>query len=85
VLAEGLIWLLRWYQRWLSPLLPGSCRFRPTCSDYAIEAIASFGSLKGGWLASRRLTRCHPWGGSGYDPVPERPGGPGDGRPTPSA
>lgn len=61
---------IRLYQRFISPLLPPSCRFTPTCSQYAIEAVSKYGILKGSWLALRRLLRCHPWGGSGYDPVP---------------
>lgn len=62
--------LIRAYQLLLSPLLPPSCRYEPSCSHYAAEAIAEHGSLRGSWLALRRLLRCHPWGGSGYDPVP---------------
>ncbi len=62
--------LVRGYQLLISPVLPGSCRFYPTCSSYAIEALGHHGALKGGWLALRRITRCHPWGGSGLDPVP---------------
>ncbi len=58
------------YQWGISPLLPGSCRYLPTCSDYAREAIERHGPVRGTWLAVRRLGRCHPWGGSGYDPVP---------------
>ena len=65
-----LILPLRFYQLSISPLFPPSCRFTPTCSQYAIEAIRRHGPLKGLWLALRRLSRCHPWGGSGYDPVP---------------
>ena len=61
---------IRLYQILLSPVLPHSCRFIPTCSAYAVEAIMTHGVLRGGWLALRRLARCHPWGGSGYDPVP---------------
>jgi putative membrane protein insertion efficiency factor len=61
---------IRLYQRFLSPLLPPSCRFTPTCSHYAVEALARHGAVKGGWLALRRIGRCHPWGGTGYDPVP---------------
>jgi uncharacterized protein len=63
--------LIRGYQLFLSPVLPPACRYLPTCSDYAAEAIGKHGAGAGTWLALRRLTRCHPWGGSGYDPVPE--------------
>lgn len=65
-----LIGLIRFYQYAISPHTPPSCRFVPTCSQYGIEAIRKYGALKGGWLTIRRLSRCHPWGGSGYDPVP---------------
>lgn len=58
------------YQRCISPMTPPSCRFTPTCSQYALEAIKKHGPIKGLYLAVRRLLRCHPWGGSGYDPVP---------------
>ena len=68
--ARGLIFLIRGYQHALSPLLPASCRFTPSCSAYAAEAVRTHGAVRGGWLATRRLLRCHPWGGSGYDPVP---------------
>jgi putative membrane protein insertion efficiency factor len=63
---------IRVYQYCISPLLPPSCRFYPTCSAYAVEAIMVHGVLRGSWLTLRRLARCHPWGGSGYDPVPPR-------------
>ena len=66
-------WLIEGYRRWISPMLPPTCRYTPTCSEYAIEAIDRFGLLRGGWLAVRRLLRCHPFGGWGSDPVPERP------------
>jgi putative membrane protein insertion efficiency factor len=62
--------LIRGYQRALSPLLPPSCRFHPSCSQYALEAIGRHGALKGTWLAVRRLARCHPFHPGGFDPVP---------------
>lgn len=63
--------LIRFYQRAISPLTPASCRFRPTCSAYAFEAIQKYGAWKGGWLALKRLLRCHPfYKGDPYDPVP---------------
>lgn len=63
---------VRAYRYLLSPLLPPSCRYTPTCSAYALEALARHGALRGGWLALRRILRCHPWGGCGHDPVPPR-------------
>jgi putative membrane protein insertion efficiency factor len=63
--------VVRGYQLLISPLLAPSCRYLPSCSDYAIEALARHGALRGSVLALRRLCRCHPWGGSGYDPVPQ--------------
>lgn len=60
------------YQRCISPMLPQCCRFTPTCSQYALEALRRHGPLRGSWLALRRILRCHPWGGSGYDPVPPK-------------
>lgn len=63
---------IRLYQWTLSPVLPRSCRFAPSCSEYAAEAILAHGPFTGGWLAFRRILRCHPWGGHGYDPVPVR-------------
>lgn len=62
--------LVRFYQVCISPLKPASCRFTPTCSQYMLQAIRKYGPLKGIWLGAKRLLRCHPWGGSGYDPVP---------------
>ena len=62
--------LIRGYQRYLSPLLPDSCIYSPTCSQYALEAIEKYGVLKGGWLALLRILRCHPFHKGGYDPVP---------------
>jgi len=70
--AWPLIQLVRLYRLAISPWLGGNCRFDPTCSSYAIEALQKHGVFKGTWLAMRRIGRCHPWGGSGYDPVPER-------------
>ena len=61
---------VRAYQLVLSPLLPPSCRFTPSCSAYALEALSRHGALRGTWLATRRLARCHPWNPGGYDPVP---------------
>lgn len=63
--------LIRIYQLTLSPWIGQNCRYLPTCSAYADEAIARHGAVRGGWLALRRLSRCHPWGGSGLDPVPD--------------
>ena len=62
---------IRAYQLAMSPLLPSSCRFTPSCSHYAIAAIERHGAIKGVWLGTKRICRCHPWGGSGYDPVPD--------------
>jgi len=69
-LAYPLILLVRFYRLALSPWLGMNCRFDPTCSSYALEALQVHGVFKGSWLAARRIGRCHPWGGSGYDPVP---------------
>ncbi len=69
-MARLFLSLIRFYRRWVSPLTPPSCRFTPTCSAYAEEAVGEHGAARGGWLALRRLLRCHPFGGSGYDPVP---------------
>lgn len=66
------IFLIRGYQLLLSPLLGGNCRFHPTCSEYAIEAMRAHGVARGSWLTVRRIGRCHPWGGAGHDPVPPR-------------
>lgn len=70
IAALPLIGLVELYRHAVSPLLPPSCRYTPTCSQYALEALRKYGPLKGSWLTLRRLSRCHPWGGSGYDPVP---------------
>jgi putative membrane protein insertion efficiency factor len=71
VLAWPLIQLVRLYRIAISPWLGSNCRFDPTCSSYAIEVLQTHGILRGSWLAARRIGRCHPWGGSGYDPVPK--------------
>ncbi len=65
-----LIWIIRGYRQFISPLLPPSCRFQPTCSQYAIQAIERFGVSKGSFLAIKRIMRCHPFHPGGYDPVP---------------
>jgi len=70
VLAFLLRGLIRAYQFLVSPVLPPACRYLPTCSEYAADALLAHGAARGSWLALRRLARCHPWGGSGYDPVP---------------
>ena len=66
-----LILIVKGYQQLISPLLPATCRYDPTCSHYTIKALKIHGLLKGGWLAIKRIGSCHPWGGSGFDPVPE--------------
>jgi hypothetical protein len=73
-LRAALVWLLTlpiyFYKACISPFTPASCRFTPTCSQYALEALKKHGPIKGLWLSIKRIARCHPWGGSGYDPVP---------------
>jgi uncharacterized protein len=64
-----LLQLLRAYKWGISPILPSACRYLPTCSEYAIEAVEHYGAVRGGWMALRRILRCHPFAGSGYDPV----------------
>ncbi|HLW61230.1 MAG TPA: membrane protein insertion efficiency factor YidD [bacterium] len=61
---------IRFYRRWISPYTPPACRFYPSCSEYALEAVQRYGLFRGGWLALRRLCRCHPFHPGGYDPVP---------------
>lgn len=65
-----IVFLIKAYQVLLSHYLPHACRFQPTCSQYMIDALKKFGLIKGLWLGVKRLFKCHPWGGSGYDPVP---------------
>jgi putative membrane protein insertion efficiency factor len=69
-----LVLLIKLYKYLISPMIGPRCRFLPTCSDYALEALQRHGLLRGGWLALRRIGRCHPWGDSGYDPVPPTAG-----------
>jgi len=70
-MKKVLLWLIRFYQRHISPAFPPRCRFSPTCSAYAFEAVSKYGAFKGGWLALRRFLRCHPfYRGEWYDPVP---------------
>jgi putative membrane protein insertion efficiency factor len=70
ILALPFIGLIKLYQLMISPWLGPSCRFTPTCSQYGLEAFKKYGVLKGFWLTVKRISRCHPWGGHGYDPVP---------------
>lgn len=72
LLILPLILLIKNYQIFISPFLPGVCRYRPTCSQYMIEALRTHGLVKGLYLGIKRILRCHPWGGSGYDPVPPK-------------
>ena len=70
MLARAMIAAIRFYRKGISPLKPPVCRFTPTCSQYGLEAVERYGAARGGWLLVKRLARCHPFGGSGYDPVP---------------
>ncbi len=72
IFSYPFILLVRFYQTAISPYTPAACRYSPTCSHYTIEAFEKHGLFSGGWLALKRICRCHPWGGSGYDPVPEK-------------
>ncbi len=72
ILTYPLVLLVRFYQIAISPYTPASCRYTPTCSNYTVEALQKHGLFYGGWLAIKRISSCHPWGGEGYDPVPEK-------------
>ncbi len=69
VLKKPALILIKFYQYVIRPMLPNSCRYTPSCSQYATDAINKYGGIKGSWLSIKRIARCHPWGGSGYDPV----------------
>ncbi|WP_248723822.1 membrane protein insertion efficiency factor YidD [Seonamhaeicola sp. ML3] len=69
-LIAPFLFLIKVYQLFISPITPATCRYNPTCSQYSKEALKKHGLFKGGWLAIKRILSCHPWGGSGYDPVP---------------
>lgn len=70
MLIYPFIVLVKFYQNFISPLTPATCRYSPTCSNYTLEALKKHGLFKGGWLSLKRIISCNPWGGSGYDPVP---------------
>ncbi|KGO82069.1 membrane protein insertion efficiency factor YidD [Flavobacterium beibuense] len=72
IIITPFVLLVRFYQGAISPFLPSACRYTPTCSQYTIEALQKHGLFKGGWLSIKRIASCNPWGGRGYDPVPER-------------
>ncbi|ANQ49784.2 membrane protein insertion efficiency factor YidD [Flammeovirga yaeyamensis] len=69
-ISKIMVLLVRGYQVLISPYTPSSCRYSPTCSEYTVQALKKYGPIKGGKLAFKRIKSCHPWGGSGYDPVP---------------
>ena len=69
-MKQLLVLIFRGYQLLISPLLPNACRYAPTCSEYGIQAVRKYGAFKGGWMAIKRILRCHPWGGHGHDPLP---------------
>jgi len=72
--ARGVIFLIQLYRHMVSPLRPATCRFVPTCSQYAVDALTEYGLIRGSWLAAARLAKCGPWHEGGWDPIPDRPG-----------
>ena len=72
MIRKVFIFIIRLYQKFLSPFLGAQCRYTPTCSQYAVEALQKHGALRGGWLAFKRILSCNPWGGHGHDPVPDK-------------
>jgi putative membrane protein insertion efficiency factor len=68
-MQRAILTVLRFYKRWISPLLPSACRFQPTCSEYMMEAVSRYGAVRGVWMGLKRLARCHPFHPGGYDPV----------------
>ena len=70
ILIFPLVFLVKTYQNIISPLFPPTCRYTPTCSEYAIQSLKKYGLVKGVYLSIKRIVNCHPWGGSGYDPIP---------------
>jgi uncharacterized protein len=72
--ARGVIFLIQLYRHMVSPLRPATCRFVPTCSQYAVDALNEYGLMRGSWLAAARLAKCGPWHEGGWDPIPDRPG-----------
>lgn len=72
IITYPFILLVKFYQLLISPVLPSSCRYQPTCSQYTLEALKTHGLFIGGWLGIKRIFSCHPWGGSGFDPVPTK-------------
>ena len=72
ILIAPFLFIIKLYQKLISPFLPSSCRFQPTCSHYVKEALITQGLIKGSFLGMKRILRCHPWGGSGHDPVPKK-------------
>ncbi|WP_185965600.1 membrane protein insertion efficiency factor YidD [Flavobacterium zepuense] len=72
IITYPFVLLIRFYQLAISPILPSACRYSPTCSQYTVEALQKHGLIKGGWLGIKRIVSCNPWGGKGYDPVPDK-------------